>query len=306
MSLWPYALAALAALPVVQEALRKPVTKRGCTDPDGKFADLPQGRAFYRWHGPEAGPVAVCVHGLTTPSYVWDGLIPKLTTKGFRVLSFDLYGRGLSDRPFGRQDQAFFDRMLTSLLQDQQIKDPFILFGNSMGSAISSGFAANHPERLRQLVLCVPAGMGHDLGTVAEITRKLPVLGDWLFHLTYPRFLRKSMEHERHLPTSVPDISERQLDEIQWRGFLRSVLASLRGVLAETREKEHRRLADLGVPVLALWGGKDDIIPIACKDHLSQWNPNARHIVEADAGHGLIYTHTDALWRQLEPQLCLD
>ncbi|WP_127113979.1 alpha/beta fold hydrolase [Shimia sediminis] len=306
MSLLRWGLAAVAAMPIVQEGLRKPVSQRPVSDPESRFADLAQGRVHYRWHGPSEGPVALCIHGLTTPSYVWDGLIPYLVTKGFRVLSLDLYGRGLSARPRGLQDDAFYDRLLTDILQDQGITDPVTLFGNSMGSAISTAFAARHPARIRQVVLCVPAGMGHDLGLGAKVTQKLPVLGDWLFHLMYPRTLKQGSQAEAHLPTSVPDITRRQPEELRYRGFLRSVLSSLRGVLATPREADHRKLQGQGIPVLALWGGADDIIPIACKNRLSAWNPDATHIVIEDAGHGLIYTHTDTLWDQLEPRLLMD
>lgn len=306
MSLLSWGLAAVAAMPIVQETLRKPVSQRTSNDPESRFADLAQGRVHYRWHGPSEGPVALCIHGLTTPSYVWDGLIPYLVTKGFRVLSLDLYGRGLSARPRGLQDDAFYDRLLTDILQDQGITDPVTLFGNSMGSAISTAFAARHPARIRQVVLCVPAGMGHDLGLGAKVTQKLPVLGDWVFHLMYPRTLKQGSQAEAHLPTSVPDITRRQPEELRYRGFLRSVLSSLRGVLATPREADHRKLQGQGIPVLALWGGADDIIPIACKDRLSAWNPDATHIVIEDAGHGLIYTRTDTLWDQLEPRLLMD
>lgn len=306
MNLWPWSLAAIALVPMGQEMLRKPVSKRANDDRDGGFANLPRGRVYYRWHGPSHGPVAVCIHGLTTPSYVWDGLIPHLVGKGFRVLSFDLYGRGYSARPRGLQNDAFHNELILKLLQDQEVTGPLTLFGNSMGSAIASAFAANHPERIRQVVLCVPAGMGHDLGPGARITQNLPFLGDWLFHLIYPRSLRKSMEPERDLPSTVPDITNRQLEELGYRGFLRSVLASLRGILATPRESDHRKLQREGIPVLALWGRADDVILIACKDRLSDWNPDARHIVVDEAGHALIYSHTDALWSRLEPELLTD
>ena len=306
MSVWPWLFGAVAAVPLVQEALRKPVSARPQNDAEGRFADLPQGHVYYRWHGPESGPVALCIHGLTTPSYVWDGLIPHLAGKGFRVLSLDLYGRGFSDRPRGRQDEDFYNALLTGLLQDQGVTQPITLFGNSMGSAIDTHFAARHPARIRQVVLCVPAGMGHDLGTGAKITQGLPVIGDWLFHLMYPLSLRQGTDAERDLPSTVPNITDRQLEELRYRGFLRSVLSSLRGVLASPREADHRKLQGQGIPVLALWGGTDDIIPIACKERLSHWNPDASHIVIDEAGHGLIYTHTDALWKQLNDALLTD
>ncbi len=300
MSLWPVALAALAALPLVKELRRRPVSGREGADLAGAFAELPRGRVYYRWHGPKDGSVAVCVHGLTTPSYVWDGLIPLLTEKGFRVLSFDLYGRGLSDRPRGLQDVGFFEELLNELLTHLKVISPITLIGNSMGSAIATSYAARHSERIRQLVLFVPAGMGHDLGTGARLTQNLPVLGDWLFHMIFPRDLRQGAEAERGMPSTVADITNRQLDELRWQGFLRSVLSSLRGTLSKERRNEHCKLFAQGIPTLAIWGGLDDVIPIACKDRMAGWNPDARHIVLPEAGHGLVYTHTAELWRQLD------
>lgn len=81
------------------------------------------------------GPVAVCVHGLTTPSFVWHGLARGLATFGYRVLIYDLYGRGYSDRAPGHQDQAYFLQQLNDLLEDQQIKGDITLLGYSMGGA---------------------------------------------------------------------------------------------------------------------------------------------------------------------------
>ena len=37
------------------------------------------------------------------------------------------------------------------------------------------------------------------------------------------------------------------------------------------------------------------MIPLTCKDTLSEWNPQARQAVVPDAGHALAYTHPDAV-----------
>ena len=156
------------------------------------------------------------------------------------------------------------------------------------------------------MVLFVPAGMGHDLGLSARITQKIPVIGDWLFHLAYPRTLRKGAEQESVLPSTVPNITDRQIEELGYRGFLRSILSSLRGALAETREADHRKLQHLGIPVLGIWGRKDTVIPIACRARLTDWNSDVIHIELPDAGHGLVYTHTSELWSLLGPELKID
>ncbi|EEB85586.1 alpha/beta fold hydrolase [Roseobacter sp. GAI101] len=61
----------------------------------GQFAELSRGVTHYEWVGPARGPVAVCVHGLTTPSFVWRSITKGLVLMGFRTLIYDLYGRAI-------------------------------------------------------------------------------------------------------------------------------------------------------------------------------------------------------------------
>jgi hypothetical protein len=63
--------------------------------------------------------VVVLVHGFSTSSFVWRGLLPKLTEAGLRVLTYDQYGRGFSDRPDSDFDAAFYERQLLELLSSQ-------------------------------------------------------------------------------------------------------------------------------------------------------------------------------------------
>ncbi|MDD9732370.1 alpha/beta hydrolase [Mameliella sp. AT18] len=294
------ALAALgaAALPAWRETRRQRTPDLQISAP-GQFAELSQGRTHYQWSGPEDAPVVVCVHGLTTPSFVWRGLIPHLTAAGVQVLSYDLYGRGFSDAPRGRQTGAFFTRQLSDLLEHEGIDTPVTLMGYSMGGAIVTCFAAAHPDRVLRLALVAPAGMGHDLGPIARFTTGVPILGDWLFNMGYPRQLRAGIEAERALPSSVQGIADLQLAQLDRRGFLRSVLSSLRGVLRAPLQEEHRKIAGAGIPVTAVWGREDKVIPLSALATLTQWNRTARQEVIDGAGHGLTYTHTDQLARAL-------
>ena len=42
----------------------------------------------------------------------------------------------------------------------------------------------------------------------------------------------------------------------------------------------------------AIWGETDDVIPLNCKDRLSEWNAAVQNHVVAGAGHTVTYTHT--------------
>ena len=294
------ALAALAIWPFAREAMRKPMDADARRDAPGDFVQLSQGITHFRWIGPVRGPVAVCVHGLTTPSMVWDAVANGLALMGFRVLVYDLYGRGYSDRAPGLQDHDFFLRQLEDLLDDQGITEDVTLLGYSMGGAIVSAFAARHPERTLRLILLAPAGMGHDLGRMARFTRDTPILGDWLMLLRYPAAHMQGTEAERTLPTEVEGIIDYQQAELTKRGFVPAVLSSLRGILPRPLEEAHRQISRDGIPVLAVWGRDDKVIPLRAMAQLTQWNRTARHEVIDGAGHGLTYTHASAVLRAIE------
>ncbi len=68
---------------------------------DETFIELPSGVVHYELAGPEDGEMVVLVHGFSVPAYIWDPTFEFLVSAGYRVLRFDLYGRGHSDRPDG-------------------------------------------------------------------------------------------------------------------------------------------------------------------------------------------------------------
>lgn len=306
MTGWGILLAALVLIalwPFAREMMRRPMDSRARQSAPGDFIQLSQGVTHYRWIGPARGPVAVCVHGLTTPSYVWEAVAQGLARMGYRVLVYDLYGRGYSDSVSGLQDQAFFQQQLQDLLAAQGLKDDLTLLGYSMGGAIASAFVAQHPERVRRLILLAPAGMGHDLGRLAKFTRNTPVLGDWLMLLRFPAGHRKGTQAERALQSEVEGIVDYQQAELDRRGFVPAVLASLRGMLAQSMEQAHRSISRTDIPVLAIWGRDDRVIPLSAMGQLAQWNRAARHEVIDGAGHGLTYTHATLILGFIETDL---
>ena len=60
----------------------------------GDYVKLDHGWVHYEILGPLDGSLVLLVHGFSVPCYIWDPIIHALTSAGFRVLRFDLYGRG--------------------------------------------------------------------------------------------------------------------------------------------------------------------------------------------------------------------
>ncbi|MBI1216950.1 MAG: alpha/beta fold hydrolase [Rhodobacteraceae bacterium] len=287
------ALAILVAAPLLMERLRRPMDARGRRMAAGDFVELSRGLTYYEWRGPARGPVVVCIHGLTTPSYVWAPVAVALTALGVRVLTYDLYGRGLSDRPAGRQDRAFFVTQLDELLTALEITRAVTLLGYSMGGAIATAFAQDKPARVDRLVLVAPVGLGHRLSRFLTFCAAVPVIGDGLVRVFGDILYRRGIDYSLPDNPEVPDMVARMAGEMGTRGTLPAVLSSLRGMVAEDMAPVHRALAETSLPVLAIWGEADKVIPLAAMGRLAQINRRARQVELSGATHALPYTHPD-------------
>lgn len=288
-------LAAVVATPFVIEHSRSVMSDGRRGSAPGRFVELGQGVTHYHLAGPAIGPLVVCVHGLTTPSFVWAPLTKGLVALGFRVLVYDLYGRGFSDRPEGLHDKAFFNRQLEDLLSHLDIDEPFHLIGYSMGGAIAAGFAATYPARVRRLVLLASAGMTIRDTPLLRFIRTRGKAGKWLMLAAFPVQMRRGIRAEQTAQIVPPEIIEGQEAQLIFQGFIPAVMSSLRGILAKPMEGEHMALRRIGLPVLAIWGAEDSVIPASAMGQLAAWNRDVTHEVIEDAGHGLPYTHTEAV-----------
>ena len=106
---------AFFVLPILKEATKKKLGEKERTNAPGNFITLSKGIVHYRWLGAEKGDLVVCIHGLTTPSFVFEGLASHYANIGKRVLVYDHYGRGYSDRHVAKEDKACFIKQIVEL-----------------------------------------------------------------------------------------------------------------------------------------------------------------------------------------------
>lgn len=282
----------LALWPLLRELCRNRMGRRARRTAPGAFIELSEGMVHYQWLGVSQGPVVVCTHGLTTPSFVWRGLAERLGQMGYRVLVYDLYGRGYSDRPKGAQTTRMHARQLREVLNAFDLHSDVTLIGYSMGACITSEFAKHDGYRLRRLVLIAPAGMSWDLGKMIGWAMNWPLIGDWAFHMMYPRNAKAAISANAKTHDGTDPFFALQKAEFSYRGYLSSVLSSIRYTLREPQEKTHKNLATSGIPMAAIWGTEDTVIPLRAMGQLSQWNRNVHHATIPHAGHDLVVTHS--------------
>lgn len=289
--IWLFLLLALGVLGgwLLAHATETPL-EDARAEPRGQFIQLTDGKTHYAWHGSDTGPVMVCIHGLSTPSYVWGALIPHLVVQGYRVLTYDLYGRGLSDRVEGPQTREFFLRQLRQLLAALEITDRVTLCGYSMGGRIAAARAVEAPDTVSRIILIASAGLGHDLGRFAQISTRLPFIGDWLHAVAGPLLYQWQTMGLARTGARGQEIADRLQADFRIEGTMAAILSSQRNLLEEDMRQDHELIAKSGLPVLAIWGEGDDVIPPSSMGALAQANRDAVQVA-LPGGHGLPWTH---------------
>ncbi|MDH7486523.1 MAG: alpha/beta hydrolase [Anaerolineae bacterium] len=252
----------------------------------GDFVLLPQGYVHYELAGPETGQPVVLVHGFSAPSYTWDLTFQALAAAGYRVLRYDLFGRGYSDRPETTYDRGLFVQQLHDLLAALAIRLPVDLIGHSMGGAIAADFAAEHPEMVRKVVLISPALTPYTSPVNVFLSKilKTPVLGELFMRTVFVPSLPKAQLRDLYRPERFPDWVERYRLQMQYKGFRRALLSTARHYIHEDKRYVYQRLAGEGKPVLLIWGMEDQTNPLAHSQVLRDLLAPQFLLVE-EAGH---------------------
>ena len=132
-----------------------------------------RGEIYGRMSGPASGPLVLGVHGWSQRNgwHTWRALMSPLAEAGFRVISVDMPGWGVSPAWEKTPDKTAVAAMLDELETEAEA-----LMGKSWGGGIALDFALTSPGRVRKLILTAPAFRGEpaDLGRLSQ-----PVLMAW-------------------------------------------------------------------------------------------------------------------------------
>jgi esterase len=93
--------------------------------------------------GPDAAPLVVFLHGITSSARTW-GWLPDELTGGRRVARLDLRGHGRSARAPGTYDLAHYGEDVVRVLE--QAARPAVIVGHSLGGVVAWWVAQRRPE----------------------------------------------------------------------------------------------------------------------------------------------------------------
>jgi pimeloyl-ACP methyl ester carboxylesterase len=236
-----------------------------------------------------AGPPVVLIHGFGGSMWQWEQQQHTLS-QHFRILTLDLPGAGLSDKPEidYRPDQMldFFVGFMDAVKIQQAT-----LVGNSMGAGLAIGMALAHPTRVTKLVLIdgLPQHVMEKL-TSPSVRRALETtapswlvsFGNMLFGGLMIESVLKEIVHDPALLT--PAVIERSNRNRQRPGLIKPIM-TVRENLPLWESGFATRLGEITHPTLVIWGEEDRVFPIAVGEELHQTIKGSRFIRIPKAGH---------------------
>jgi len=287
-------IAVLAALPFITQSVETlAMNDAAREDTDGAYVALSNGIVHYEASGPEGAPAVILIHGISNPYHVWDANFPAVADAGYRVIRYDLYGRGYSDRPKGlRYDIGLFDRQLLELIGKLRVKMPLTLCGFSLGGAISVIFAERHPEFVNGLILVSPAGLPQPQTPSTGLFNllRLPGVGEYLIRLLGGKMSDPAGQgSDLYDQALLPGYIERLKGLERYKGTLSAWLSTIRHFPIQGLDSSYRAVGDSRIPVLCIWGKEDLVLPFAMSEKIGAAMPQAELRAIEQAGHASLY-----------------
>jgi pimeloyl-ACP methyl ester carboxylesterase len=230
--------------------------------------------------GNPAGPPIVFVHGLLGSRLDWEEQTTSPKLQGYRLITYDMRGHGLSGKP--EDAEAFHDGRrwaddLSAVLKATGAKNP-VLVGWSLGGVVLSNYLAAYGDEGIAGFVYVD-GVIELNGTL--ITSHPQVYAgmasdDLNVHLDAVRTFLGLCFHTKPDPATF----DRLLSNAAMASWLMTrSIPSMTVLATEGLPKAH-------VPVLLLYGGKDELIhPDLSIARAKQLNPAVETKIYANSGH---------------------
>ena len=272
---------------------RETITAENFRDGSGyETAALSHGTTAFRTYGPVSAPAIILVHGATLGSMTYQDYAAPFVEAGFRVVLYDQYGRGFSDRPRTPFSIDLMRAQLEELMDHLGIERAH-LYGVSLGGAIVTRFAAAHSDRVQTLGLQVPLIGGANVSRGVSLAR-LPVIGPLL-----ARFYAIPAIIERGESFSPETEAGRMLmahfkGQFAVKGTERMMAQIIGGDALSDRMEDHRVIAATGIPVHFAYADDDPEIPVSqVKAAIAVYDNADAH--EFTGGHFFSYGRAEQL-----------
>ncbi len=230
-----------------------------------------------------SGPPVILLHGYPDNLQVWSELAPRLA-KRCEVIAFDWPGMGYSEAWSGGATPFDFARRLRMLMDEWKIERVAIV-GHDMGGQPALVFAAEHPERISQLVV-MNSLVIWDEKTSWEIAllRKFGwnrVLLERMPRAVFFRAVRTFLPRGYKLSAELRSDLWESFQRPEVRRFVVRMCAGYQGTLPRLKQL----YPSIKTPALFLWAERDKHFPAAHGRKVAEMVPGAKLEEIAGAGH---------------------
>ena len=259
-------------------------------------------RIHYVDEGPGDAPPLLMLHGNGTWSYMYRRPIAHLSGRGWRCVAFDHMGFGRSDKPpyLSRYRLPAHIENALHLIDALDLRD-FILVVHDWGGPIGLGAALERRERIRGVVALntwaweLPSFLPPFLREFrAEGLGEILTLAGNLFVEAIPGGMARREVDPRMMDAyraPFPDYWSR----VGLLGFQRDIPLTARDRSAPVIAEIQRRLPELDLPFMFVWGMRDRVFQPVFLDQWRELLPDARVVEVEDAAHFVVEDRPDAV-----------
>ena len=235
------------------------------------------------------GPPLILIHGLAGSMWHWEQQ-QKLSTSHFRIITLDLLGSGLSDKPDLDYSPEYMVSFFLAFMDKLGIPQA-TLIGNSMGAGLAMGVAITAPTRVSHLVLIsgFPPNVRKNLTSPMYqglINRQPPLwvmkFGNYLAGRWATKMALQEIIFNPQLLT--PAVIDRSYHN-RSTGDAFGPLFSLMNNLDKWETTFASRITHITQPTLILWGTEDRIFPITVGHTLQTLISHSTFAAIPQAGH---------------------
>lgn len=258
----------------------------------GAYVSLPFGNVRYWLFGPESGKKIVFIHGLSIPSLIWKDVAPALASHGYRVLLYDLYGRGYSDAPEITYDASLYATQLALLMQHVKWPKAYVA-GVSMGGGILAAFTSFFPDLVdSKVMLIAPTGLveSKDLSKTTKF-----MSSPFVQSVTSSAPFRFYLQRLANSSSSDPVSEIVRIQSAHLPGYNAAIASSLRDGPIRGLRESYEKLGVSDRKALLIWGTADHTVPYKYATRIQKLLPHSELITVEGGGHDLTVSHPETI-----------
>lgn len=252
------------------------------TNEHSKFIEVGDTKMHYRDEG-EGEPILL-VHGFAASLHTWEKVKPELIANGFRTISFDLPGFGLSDYPMDdkRIPKDVYFEYLGEFIQKLGL-DKMHVAGNSLGGWVAWELAHQYPNLVNKLILLDAAGYDIENTNAAAVKLGGKKIFSGFARTGVNRFIVKQMVKQSYGNPKL--ISDEMIDFYYGLANREGNIAFIQYLANNLVEPDSDKIKDIKNETLVLWGTKDKLIDVKDATKFSVDLENDEVIIYHGVGH---------------------